>query len=97
MMLSKLPGSRSMTLEARAPVRRDSEKIDNENFMKYVQWVEREESSGGFKKGILPLHQPSGPSRRGLSSIFQIVTPRKCTARADCAAASAYSSSCDNK
>jgi hypothetical protein len=36
-----------MTLEARAPARRDSEKIDNENFMKFVQWVEPR-NSGGF-------------------------------------------------
>ncbi len=43
MTLSKLLGSRSRTLEAMAPARRDSEKIDNENFMKYVQWVPRME------------------------------------------------------
>jgi hypothetical protein len=49
MTLSKLLGSRSRTLEARAPARRDRENIDNENFMKYVQWVKRE----GRKKGGL--------------------------------------------
>lgn len=50
MTLSKLPGSKSMTLEARAPARRDSENIDNENFMKYVQWVEREERRVDLRK-----------------------------------------------
>jgi hypothetical protein len=39
-----------MTLEARAPARRDSENIDNENFMKYVQWVEREERRVDLRK-----------------------------------------------
>jgi hypothetical protein len=43
MTVSKLLGSRSTTLEARAPARRDSEKIDKENFMKYVC------SAGGTK------------------------------------------------
>ncbi len=65
MTLSKLLGSRSMTLEARAPASRDSEKIDNENFIKYVQWVEpREERRVDLRMVILPLHHPGG--RRGL-------------------------------
>jgi hypothetical protein len=60
MTLSKLLGSRSRTLEASAPARRDSENIDNGNFMKYVQWVEprEEERRVDLKKVKLPLHQP---------------------------------------
>lgn len=43
MTLSKLLGSRSRTLEARAPASSDSERIDSENFMKYVhEGVQRE-------------------------------------------------------
>ena len=55
MTLSKLLGSRSRTLDARAPARRDSENIDNENFMKYVEWVwwswKKERWKKGWKKG----------------------------------------------
>ena len=54
MTVSKLLGSRSRTLEARAPARRDSEKIDNENFMKYVQWVPRRARR---KKGWMDLRK----------------------------------------
>ena len=44
MTLSKLLGSRSRTLEARAPASSDSERIDSENFMKYVhEGVRREQ------------------------------------------------------
>lgn len=46
MTASKLLGSRSRTLEAKAPARRDSEKTDNENFMKYVEWVEPRNKEG---------------------------------------------------
>jgi hypothetical protein len=46
MTLSKLLGSRSRTLEARAPAKRDSENIDIENFMKYVRWVEPRGETG---------------------------------------------------
>jgi len=49
MTLSKLLGSRSRTLEARAPASSDSERIDSENFMKYVhEGVQREQE---VKKG----------------------------------------------
>lgn len=65
MTLSKLLGSRSRTLEARAPARRDSEKIDDENFMKYVNICSVGTKSGaagrkkgGFKKAKVTLHQP---------------------------------------
>ena len=40
MTLSKLLGSRSRTLEASAPARRDSEKNDDKSFMKCVQYEE---------------------------------------------------------
>ena len=47
MTLSKLLGSRSRTLEARAPARRDSEKNDDKNFMmkcvQYEGWIGEKE------------------------------------------------------
>ena len=41
MTLSKLLGSRSRTLDARAPASNDRERIDSENFMKCVKYVQR--------------------------------------------------------
>ena len=62
MTTSKLLGSRSMTLEASAPARRDSEKIDKEIFMEYVRWVEpraklqeERKNSGEFKKSDITI------------------------------------------
>ena len=41
MRLSKLLGSRSRTLDARAPASSDRERIDSENFMKCIKYIRR--------------------------------------------------------
>jgi hypothetical protein len=46
MTLSKLLGSRSRTLDARAPARNDRERIDSENFMKCMKYVQRGGAAG---------------------------------------------------
>ena len=56
MTLSKLLGSRSRTLDARAPASRDSEKIDNENFIKYVMFSGYQGCNRG-KKGRVDLRK----------------------------------------
>jgi hypothetical protein len=97
MTLSKLLGSSSRTLEARAPARRDSEKIDDKNFMKYVHFEGWTGKKDRVYKKVL-LHQlcvavdvawPTSDValthiRARVSAILAYLCA--CTARADCAA-----------